>query len=411
MTKLDNLYYQMLNAEVNGDAKITEAAEPHLMQCLENPEEEALVWRVKPCICPPGKDSACESACAWDAVSFTETTGISIDKDKCVGCGACIDACKIGALQAGRDLIPVLRDLHSHDGHVYALVAPAFSGQFGEKVTAGRLRTALKKTGFSGMIEVAAFADILTFKEALEFDERINSESDFQLTSCCCPMWIAMIRKQFHTLLPNVPGAVSPMIAAGRVIKVLYPDAVTVFIGPCMAKKAERREPDIADAVDHVITFQELRDLFEATDIDFDKLEEENVPHASASGIRYARCGGVAEAVAKSVDKLDPDREIKLKARHADGVPDCRAMIQDLMDGKLEGNFFEGMGCKGGCVGGPKAIIPKEEGEKCVNAYSDEAGYETPMENPHVIELIKRLGFETVEEFLKNSTMFNRNFD
>jgi len=408
MTELDKLYHQMLQAEINEDTVGTEHAEPHLMHCLENPKEEPLVWRIKPCICPPGKDAPCENSCAWDAISFTEKTGISIDTKKCVGCAACVDACKIGALQTGKDLIPVLRDLHGHNGPVYALIAPAFSGQFGEKVTAGKLRTALKKTGFSGMIEVAAFADILTFKESLEFDERINSESDFQLTSCCCPMWIAMIRKQFHTLLPNVTGAVSPMIAGGRTVKALHPDAVTVFIGPCIAKKAERREADIADAIDHVITFQELHDLFEATDIDFDTIEEENVPHASASGIRYARCGGVAEAVKKSVNKLDPDRKIKVQAHCADGVPDCKAMIQDILNGKREGNFFEGMGCRGGCVGGPKAILPKEEGKECVNAYSDKAPFETPMENPYVIELIKQLGFGTIEEFLKNSTMFNR---
>ena len=129
------------------------------------------------------------------------------------------------------------------------------------------------------MIEVAIFADILTLKEALEFDKNINSEADFQLTSCCCPMWIAMIKKLYHQLLPNVPGAVSPMIAGGRTIKALHPQAKTVFIGPCLAKKAERREPDIADAIDYVLTYQELRDLLEASDIDLASLAEDDRQH------------------------------------------------------------------------------------------------------------------------------------
>ena len=113
----------------------------------------------------------------------------------------------------------MVEELKKGDTPIYALVAPAFSGQFGPEVTAGKLRTALKLLGFSGMLEVAVFADILTLKEALEFDKNVNKEGDFQLTSCCCPMWIAMIRRLYHQLMPNVPGSVSPMIAGGRTVK------------------------------------------------------------------------------------------------------------------------------------------------------------------------------------------------
>ena len=73
------------------------------------------------------------------------------------------------------------------------------------------------------MVEVALFADILTLKEALEFDKNILTDKDFQLTSCCCPMWIAMIRKVYHELIPHVPASVSPMAACGRAIKALHP--------------------------------------------------------------------------------------------------------------------------------------------------------------------------------------------
>ena len=87
------------------------------------------------------------------------------------------------------------------------------------------------------MLEVAVFADILTMKEALEFDKNVHTEEQFQLTSCCCPMWIAMIKKLYHQLLPNVPGSVSPMIAGGRTVKALHPNAKTVFIVHALLKK------------------------------------------------------------------------------------------------------------------------------------------------------------------------------
>ena len=335
----------------------------------------------------------------------------SIDTSKCVGCEACIDACKFDALTASKDIIPVVQELREYDGPIYALVAPAFSGQLGEQVTFGRLRAALKKLGFSGVLEVAAFADILTMKEALEFDKNIQSETDIQLTSCCCPMWIGMIKKLYHELLPNVPGTVSPMIAGGRAVKALYPNAKTVFIGPCLAKKAERREPDLADAVDYVLTFQELRDLLSVTNIDVETIEEDVAEHSSASGIGYAVAGGVSEAVTRAVETLNPNRHITIKAKRADGVPDCKAMINDILAGNRDANFFEGMGCKGGCVGGPRAVLPKEEGTRQVLDYKSQAKFETPMENPYVIALLERLGFATIEDFLEKSDLFDRKLD
>ena len=257
---------------------------------------------------------------------------------------------------------------------------------------------------------MAAFADILTLKEALEFDKNINSEGDFQLTSCCCPMWIAMIKKLYHQLLPNVPGSVSPMIAGGRTVKALHPKAKTVFIGPCLAKKAEKNEPDIAGVIDYVLTYQELRDLLSVTDLKPADMPEDAQLHASTTGITYAYAGGVAAAVERTLEKLNPHRKIKLQTRKADGVPGCKAMINDILEGRREGNFFEGMGCIGGCVGGPRAIIPKEEGKKCVQTYADSSAFETPMENPYVIGMLKELGFNTVEDFLTKSHLYDRQF-
>lgn len=99
----------------------------------------------------------------------------------------------------------MLLRMKEHTGPVYAMVAPAFLGQFG-KATPGQLRTAFKQLGFQGMVEVAAFADILTMKEALEFDANIHTDRDFLLTSCCCPLWIAMIRKVYAQLMPACAG-------------------------------------------------------------------------------------------------------------------------------------------------------------------------------------------------------------
>ena len=72
---------------------------------------------------------------------------------------------------------------------------------------------------------------------------------------------------------------------------------------------------------------------------------------------------------------------------------------------------MEGMGCQGGCVGGPRAIIDRKIGAQHVDEYGEEAPYETPLDNPFVLELLKRLGFDTVEDLLKHDTIFTRRFD
>ena len=260
------------------------------------------------------------------------------------------------------------------------------------------------------MVEVAIFADILTLKEALEFDRNIKTESDFQLTSCCCPMWIGMIRKIYHQLMPHVPGAVSPMIACGRTIKKLHPGAVTIFVGPCIAKKAEAREKDLQGAIDYVLTFEEMQDIFDALRIKPESMRDRKREHSSKAGRIYARTGGVSQAVQSTLEKLAPEKSMKIKTRQADGVPACKEMIDSLLEGRGGANFFEGMGCVGGCVGGPKRVINQKLGRKTVDAYGEKARFETPLENPYVLELLKRLGFDTVEELLSDQELFTRSF-
>lgn len=417
MTTFDELYKRLLKASLENNVdneieniKLEEYDETHL-DCLLNPKKYAAIWNIGKCSCSNDKNANCVDKCLFDAIKKDDNGNVIIDKDLCVGCSACIDSCAAKKLTESRDILPALKSIHESKGPVYILIAPAFLGQFSKEVTPGKLRTAFKKLGFDGMIEVALFADILTLKEALEFEKNIKTESDYQLTSCCCPMWIAMIRKIYHDLMPHVPGAVSPMIACGRTVKLLHPDCTTIFVGPCIAKKSEAREPDLIGAIDYVLTFQEVQNIFEFANINPAEMEDTIKDHSSKAGRIYARTGGVSEAVKSTVERLDPNRKITVHTQQANGVAACKQMINDLLEGKTTANFFEGMGCVGGCVGGPKVIINREEGTKHVNDYGDEATYVTPIDNPYVIDLLKRIGFDTVESLVESSDIFTRTFD
>jgi len=413
MKSFEDLYYEVLVRTLKEkDADFLEKLElydTHHLDCLLHPEKHPLVWHIGECQCDEN-DRYCVKVCPFHAINPGEAGEFQVDEEKCAGCAICIQECRAKNLTSSKDIIPVLRAIRSHEGLVYALVAPAFLGQFSSDVTPGKLRSALKAVGFDGMIEVALFADILTLKEALEFDKNIRTETDYQLTSCCCPVWIALIRKIYKELVPHVPPAVSPMIASGRAVKALHPDALTVFIGPCLAKKAEAKEKDIAGAVDYVLTFQEIQDIFNIMEIDPAKMEESEKDHSSRAGRIYAHTGGVSEAVSLTLQRLNPNRKISIRTKQADGVPACKAMINDIMAGNITANFYEGMGCVGGCVGGPRVLIPREEGRKHVEEYGKEAPFPTPIDNPYVIELLHRLGLDTVESLLEKSDIFTRDF-
>lgn len=409
MKTFDELYQDLLARKISQDEPLPADYDPYHLDCLLHPEKYAAVLHIEECQrC--SYERACQNSCIFDAIQWNEDGKLYINPDLCVGCEACIEACKDGRLTASKDVLPAMKAVREAKGPAYMLVAPAFFGQFSENVTPGQLRTAFKALGFTGMVEVALFADILTLKEALEFDKHVQHTGDYQLTSCCCPVWISMIRKIYHELMPHVPGAVSPMVACGRMIKRIHPDAVTVFAGPCIAKKKEAREPDIADAVDYVLTFQELRDIFRAADIHPDELTDTEKEHASKAGRLYARTGGVSSSVSEMVDQLRPDREIHVRSEQANGTKACMEMIRRLKEGKTDANFFEGMGCVGGCVGGPKAILSTEEGTKNVDTYAGNARYGTPLENPYVRKVLDELGLGTVEELLTEDALLTRDF-
>jgi iron only hydrogenase large subunit-like protein len=398
-----------LNAQREKIIKEGTAEEKHYMDTLLNPYKYPLVLQLSDCTCKSVGKTDCEINCLFDAIKRDENGKLSITSE-CVGCGKCIENCDNHILTGRTDVFPLLEILKKHETPVYAMIAPAFSGQFSEDVTSGKLRSTFKMMGFYGMLEVALFADILTLKEALEFDRSIHENSDFMLTSCCCPMWVALIRKNYSSLIPHVPPSVSPMVACGRSIKKIHPEAKTVFIGPCIAKKAESREEDINDAVDYVLTFQEIAELFDAICVIPADMPEDSSDQSSTAGRIYARTSGVSEAVESTLNRMNPERKVPFVAEQADGIIKCKELLKEISNGEIHANFIEGMGCIGGCVGGPKSLIPADEAKKHVSTYGEAALHKTPVDNPYVIDILHRLGYDTIESLLDRDNTFMRVF-
>lgn len=355
----------------------------------------------------------CISACPFDAITVDPiSTNININYDACMSCGECVNACNSGKYLDITEFLP-LAEILKGNNKVIAAVAPAISGQFGDDITLDMLREALIKIGFTDMIEVAFAADMLSIKEAVEFDKHVKSNEDMLITSCCCPMWVGMLKKVYSDLVPDVSPSVSPMIALARVLKKLSPETKVVFIGPCIAKKAEAKDKDLIGDVDYVLTFEELKSIFKALNINLTEMKGiPSLEYASRGGRLYARASGVSEAIEDIVKELYPDKYKYFKAVQASGIPECKEILNKVQNKEIKATFIEGMGCVGGCVGGPKRLIDKEKGKDAV----EDIAYKSPVKvavHSNVMDgVLDKIGISSLDDFEnpKKIEIFERTF-
>lgn len=332
----------------------------------------------------------CQLCCEQEAIYVDDTGKPSIDIEKCLSCGLCIIACPRGAITDKTEIAQTINLIKKHK-RVYAILAPAFSGQFGPKVREEQVKTGLLMLGFYDVLEVALGADMITVKEAEEFVRRMEREDRFMITSCCCPPFVRLARKYKPKISGMVSDSVSPMIALARFIKAEDKNAKVVFIGPCIAKKTEAKLPELKDAVDCVLTFEELAAIFEAYDLNLSKLDIKTpVSDASHDGRIYAHTGGVSKAISSSVKSQNPN--IPLEICHGNGIKECKIILDEIEAGKSKANFVEGMACIGGCVGGPGKMVSIEEGYKAVDKFAQKSDAKDAMSNKVANVLVEKYG-------------------
>jgi ferredoxin hydrogenase large subunit len=162
-----------------------------------------------------------------------------------------------------------------------------------------------------------------------------------------------MVRFHYPDLADCVSTTVSPMCAVSRLIKAKEPDAITVFIGPCLAKKSEVVDQKIPGNADYVLTYSEIRAIMRAKDVKLEPCANDD-QIASVYGKRFANSGGVTAAVLQSLK--ESEENIDAKVCKANGAADCKKALLLLKVAKLPEDFIEGMVCDGGCVGGPSSF-------------------------------------------------------
>ncbi len=321
----------------------------------------------------------CIRACSVGAVKMDENRKAIIDHEKCISCGACVYQCPFGAIvdkSFMMDMLNLLKNSWNNTSyHVYALVAPAVSSQF-PGVKTGQVYSAIMQLGFYDVVEAAVGADMVSAFEAKEFAETVGEKG--WKTSSCCPAFVDYVEKNYPQFKDHISTAVSPMIAAARAIKAKDPKARIVFIGPCTAKKVEIKQESLKGAVEVVLTFEELQAIFDAREIDLLSLEERDGGFASSFGRNFARTGGVAESVKRTVEVSGLD--VEWKPIRCNGIEECIKAMKMASFGKLDANFIEGMACKHGCTGGAASLLHDAKGIELINRYSKEAVTDNPLD-------------------------------
>ena len=329
----------------------------------------------------------CAAACGMGAIHSDELGRAEIDYSKCVSCGQCLVNCPFGAIADKGQIYQLIQGFNRGD-RIYALVAPAFINQFPGLASTGKLKAALKALGFYDVVEVAIGADLCTVDEAHDFLEEVPNKLNFMATSCC-PAWSMMAKTAFPDLAKNISMTMTPMVFTARMMKQADPEARMCFIGPCAAKKLEASRRTIRSDVDFVLTFEELRGMFAAKDIDFSQIPDTEAHYkASAPGVGFAASGGVAKAVEKVIQTKNPDREVKTV--YAAGLRACRQMLRVARSGKYDGYLLEGMACPGGCIAGAGTVQPPEKSRRMLEQYEARAALDNPLDSEYMedIELL-----------------------
>lgn len=280
----------------------------------------------------------CLRECPVKAIAVIDHQAKIID-EKCILCGTCTRVCPQNAKMVHSELSGVLELLASGEKIVVSL-APSFVSSFGV-LNLSTMKNALLKLGFYDVEETAIGAKMVTERYAELLDE--GGYKNF-ITSCC-PAVNNLIEKYYPKALEYLAKVDSPMVAHAKLLKVKYPDAKIVFIGPCIAKKKEAVESGI---IDGVLTYEDLFKL-----LNDEGIELENVQTSEEGACNKARNYPISRGIIKSLDRFNDNYEYLA----IDGLEKCMEILENIEN--IDGAFLELNACEYACINGPCSLKNK----------------------------------------------------
>ncbi len=274
----------------------------------------------------------CIRHCPVKSIRFSGNQAYIIDND-CILCGHCFVVCPQNAKQIV-DETEKVKVMLAAGNEVYLSLAPSFAANYGVGIEA--MREAVKKLGFADAEETAIGAAIVKN----EYDRILKEEKPDVLISSCCHSVNLLIQKYYPEVLSCLAAVMSPMQAHCAEIKKHHPEAKTVFVGPCVAKKDEADH--YGSVVDAVLTFDELTGWLNDEGITIEERKED-----TSTGLTrfFPTTGGILKTMEKS------EKDYTYMA--VDGIENCMAVLDELRSGGVHRCFIEMSACTGSCIGGP----------------------------------------------------------
>ena len=339
---------------VDGKSKIDGSKCKNCKMCMKACPYNAIVKLAVPC----------EDACPVGAINKDENNITRIDFDRCITCGKCVAACPFGAVHEKSQLVDVMKNIKSPDKKLVAMIAPSIAGQFGCSIY--QLKTAIKKAGFDEVMEVAQGADITTLNEAAEFEERMAEGAPFMTTSCCAG-YNNLTASNLTDIQEFKSSTGTPLFYTAQIAREKYPDYITVFVSPCVAK---RKEVMNNDNVDYLINYQELKALFKGRKIHPEECDEEKFETESSKQARnFGVTGGVAEAVCSVLKDKDSAKTYVVDGLTKESVKELKKFAKDKSCPGC--NLVEVMCCEGGCIGGNAVVNSQRDAKKQLKTLLD----------------------------------------
>ena len=323
----------------------------------------------------------CIRHCPVKAIRFSGNQAHIIGNE-CILCGQCFVVCPQNAKQIV-DETEKVRVLLQSGNPVVVSLAPSFVANY-DGVGINAMRDALQKLGFYDVEETAIGATIVKkeYERMLKEDER-----DIIITSCCHSINL-LIQKYFPAELEYLADVVSPMQAHCMDIKKRFPNAKTVFIGPCVSKKDEAEHYE--GIVDAVLTFEELTQWLKEANIELKKEMDSDLESRARF---FPTTGGILKTMTKDAPGYT--------YLALDGVENCIDALKDIESGKIHKCFIEMSACVGSCIGGP--VMEKYHRTSAVKDYITVSNYAGEKDfdvlQPNSVELSKQ--FEFIEHRLQ----------
>ena len=326
----------------------------------------------------------CIRHCPVKAIRFSGNQAHIIGNE-CILCGQCFVVCPQNAKQIV-DETEKVKVLLQGPNPVIVSLAPSFIVNY-EGVGISAMRDALQKLGFYDVEETAIGATIVKN----EYERILKEEDRDVLISSCCHSVNLLLQKYFPSCMEYLADVVSPMQAHCNDIKKRFPNAKTVFVGPCVAKKDEAEHYE--GIVDAVLTFEELSDWMKEAGVE---LKQEKDITAESRARFFPTTGGVLKTMAEQVPGYT---YIAI-----DGVQNCIDVLRDIESGKIHKCFIEMSACIGSCTGGP--VMEKYHKSSVVSDYMKIADYagekDFDVVQPKAVELKKH--FEFIDRRLQQPT-------